>query len=98
LPPAPAYGDDATAVDWPPRRTEPRDGAQRDDDDSVARINLRLPERLKARVEQAAADEGVSVNSWLVRTTASAVERGDPNRRSEPRTGYGAQRYRGWAR
>ena len=32
----------------------------------VARINLRMPENLKARAEQAAAAEGLSVNSWLV--------------------------------
>lgn len=103
LPPAQASADvdeeadDAAPTDWRPRRTEPRIGAE-GDDDTVARINLRLPERLKARVEQAAADEGMSVNSWLVRTTASAVERGDPIRRSDRRTGHGAQRYRGWAR
>lgn len=79
------------------RRTDGREGAE-GDDDAVARINLRLPERLKTRVEQAAADEGMSVNGWLVRATASAVERGDPVRRRERRTPHGAQRYRGWAR
>ncbi|MGZ4115134.1 MAG: hypothetical protein ACXVQT_08680, partial [Actinomycetota bacterium] len=67
-------------------------------DDSVARNNLRRPERLKARVAQAATDEGMSVNGWLVRATASAVERSDPIRQREPRTPHGAQRYRGWAR
>ncbi|MGZ4130443.1 MAG: toxin-antitoxin system HicB family antitoxin, partial [Actinomycetota bacterium] len=89
LPPAEPSADagEVTATDWR-RRTEPRDGAE--GDDSVARINLRLPERLKARVEQAAADEGLSVNGWLVRATASAVERGDPSRQREPRTPHGA--------
>ncbi|MGZ4153166.1 MAG: toxin-antitoxin system HicB family antitoxin [Actinomycetota bacterium] len=101
LPPAEPSADadedagDVSAADWR-RRTEPRDGAE--GDDSVARINLRLPERLKARVEQAATDEGMSVNSWLVRATASAVERSNPIRQREPRTPHGAQRYRGWAR
>jgi HicB family len=90
-----AGAGDVTSADWL-RRTEPKDGAE--GDDGVARINLRLPERLKARVEQAAADEGLSVNSWLVRSAVSAVERNGPIRQREPRTPHGAQRYRGWAR
>src|SRR5690242_8214426 len=36
------------------------------DDGTVARINVRMPDQLKGRVEQAAAGEGISVNSWLV--------------------------------
>ena len=43
-------------------------------DDSSARITLRLPEGLKARVEQAAAREGVSTNTWLVQAIARSVE------------------------
>jgi hypothetical protein len=39
----------------------------------VARITLRLPEPLKESAERAAADEGVSVNAWLVRAVAAAV-------------------------
>lgn len=35
--------------------------------DANARITLRLPEQLKTRVEQAAAREGVSVNTYIVR-------------------------------
>ncbi len=89
--------DDAATGVWLSRRTDARDGTE-GDDDAVARINLRLPERLKARVEQAAADEGLSVNAWLVRATASAVERSDPIRRRERRTPSGTQRYQGWAR
>src|SRR3954447_7063179 len=38
-----------------------------EEDGGMTRINLRMPDRLKTRVEQAAASEGVSVNSWLVR-------------------------------
>lgn len=45
------------------------------DDDLTARISLRLPERLKERAEAAAANEGISVNAWLIRTIARAVER-----------------------
>ena len=49
------------------------------DDGLTARITLRLPETLKASVEAAAAREGISVNSWLVRaitrSTAPRVQR-----------------------
>ena len=38
------------------------------EDGLTARITLRLPETLKASIEVAATREGISVNSWLVRT------------------------------
>jgi hypothetical protein len=67
-------------------------------DGTVSRISLRLPEELKTRAEQAAEREGLSVNSWLVRTIAEAVERTDREqdvrRRSSPR----GNRYTGWVR
>ena len=37
------------------------------DDGLTARITLRLPDSLKQSIEAAAAREGISVNSWLVR-------------------------------
>jgi HicB family len=37
------------------------------------RISLRLPESLKAAVEAAAAQEGISTNAWLVRTIAHSL-------------------------
>jgi hypothetical protein len=43
-------------------------------DGPMARINFRPPEALKARIEQAAARERLSVNAWLVRTTSPAVD------------------------
>ena len=67
------------------------------DDGGTARINLRLPEHLKTRVESAARREGLSVNTWLVRATAGALLRTEPAR-SEPRAATGGQRYTGWAR
>ncbi len=39
-------------------------------DDQAARITLRLPESLKATVEESAAREGVSVNTYLVQLIA----------------------------
>lgn len=38
-----------------------------------ARITLRLPEGLKARVEDAASQQGVSVNGWILRTLERGV-------------------------
>ena len=43
---------------------------------TAARITLRLPEPLKARIEDAASREGVSVNTWLVRALSRAVSGG----------------------
>jgi len=68
------------------------------DDGAVSRINLRLPDQLKARVEQAAGREGLSVNSWLVRATAAALGRSDPDRRRGSRPSRGTQHYTGWVR
>ena len=46
------------------------------DDAQAARITLRSPEQLKTRAEAAAAAEGVSLNTWLVRATSRALDRG----------------------
>jgi hypothetical protein len=48
------------------------------------RITLRLPERLKAAVEEAAAREGISTNAWLVRTIARMLEQ-RPSRKTRNR-------------
>jgi hypothetical protein len=57
----------------------------------VARISLRLPEALKAAVEAAAAREGVSVNTWLVRSLTRLVSSGGGGRRGPGNrlTGFG---------
>ena len=44
-----------------------------DDGDATARISLRLSESLKTEIDAAARREGVSVNTWLVRTAARAA-------------------------
>lgn len=64
----------------------------------VSRVNLRLPDELKSRIEQAADREGLSINSWLVRAAAAAVERGETGMRREHSTPRGGQRYTGWGR
>jgi hypothetical protein len=45
------------------------------DSGDLTRLTLRMPESLKTHVEQAAAAEGISVNSWLVRAVAAATTR-----------------------
>ena len=65
---------------------------------ATARINLRLPEQLKSQVEQSADREGLSINAWLVRAVAAAVDRGQPGAQREQRTARSGQRYRGWGR
>jgi hypothetical protein len=64
----------------------------------MARINLRLPDQLKSQVEQNADREGLSINAWLVRAVAAAVERGQPGPQREQRTPRSGQRYTGWGR
>jgi hypothetical protein len=54
--------------------------AQPADDGLTSRITLRLPEGLKANIEAAAAREGISVNSWLVRALSRSTA--PPTRRS----------------
>ena len=54
------------------------------DEGATARITLRLTESLKAGIEAAAAREGVSVNTWLVRALGRSIStttvRGPGNR------------------
>ena len=45
-----------------------------DDESGTARLTLRMPEALKARVEQQAAGEGISTNAWLVRAITRSLE------------------------
>lgn len=49
---------------------EPEATPPADADEALTRVTLRLPETVKSRVEQAAAAEGISVNSWLARAVS----------------------------
>jgi hypothetical protein len=57
--------------------------ARGEDIELTARLTLRLPDPLKARLEQAAGSEGVSVNTWVVRALSRAIsnDRRRPGRR-----------------
>jgi hypothetical protein len=76
----------------------PERSADDTDDGGVSRINLRMPDSLKVRVERAANGEGLSVNAWLVRAAGSALDRADPGRRPGGRAASGAGRFTGWVR
>jgi hypothetical protein len=66
-------------------------GEDRDRDrDMSARITLRLSETLKARVEEGAAREGISVNAFIVRTLEHGAS-GEHKRKS-----YAGHRLRGY--
>ena len=60
-------------VDEPSAR-EPFDVAFGDDDGGTWRITLRLPESLRAAVEAATRHDQSSLNAWLVRAVAAAVQ------------------------
>jgi hypothetical protein len=69
----------------------PEAAAAAGDRGGTSRINLRLPDDLKNRVEEAASRERMSVNSWLVRAATRALEPG------RGRWDI-ADRYTGWVR
>ncbi|MGW0661622.1 hypothetical protein [Streptodolium elevatio] len=66
------------------------------DEGNTSRINLRLPAHLKQRVEEVAGREGLSVNAWLVRVAAAAVEPSDERRPPPRRVARGGDRFTGW--
>ncbi|WP_411721948.1 histidine kinase [Mycetocola sp.] len=77
--------------------TDDRPAAALDlDDASTSRTTLRLPDALKARVDEAAAADGLSVNTWLVRAVAAALQ--PKQRRSAQRTLRTGDNFAGWAR
>jgi predicted transcriptional regulator len=66
------------------------------EDASTSRTTLRLPDAIKARVDEAAAADGLSVNSWLVRAIAGALQ--PKQRRTAQRTLRTGDNFAGWAR
>ena len=94
-PPADPWTDQPAAP--PASGPAPAPAQTAGEDEATVRISLRLPENLKARVEQAAARSGVSINTWLIRAATAAAE----NDAGRPPTGSaasGGQRYTGWVR
>ncbi|MFG2873571.1 hypothetical protein ACGFYU_00815 [Streptomyces sp. NPDC048337] len=72
---APPTADSFGAADTPTPPPAPTPPAAVDfEDGATSRINFRPPAQLKVRVEEAASREGLSVNAWLVRAVAAALE------------------------
>jgi hypothetical protein len=96
-PPAPAP---------PPVEAEP---GEVEDEGSLARITLRIPESVKARAEEYAARSGASLNTWLVNLIRNATREGAINVDSDLSSipflggpgaapqGRGPRRMTGWA-
>ena len=83
-------------ADEPPEPEAPAPTLPDADEAATARINLRLPEQLKAGIEQAAGRDRLSVNAWLVRAAAAALAPDD--RRPIQRGGRLGQSVTGWVR
>ena len=92
-PPAPEHHEEAEPAPTP--APPPADA----DDAATARITLRLPEQLKARIEDAAGREGFSVNTWLVRAVSQGLEATAGTRPADSRRArkFGLL-YSGWVR
>ncbi|MFK8909482.1 hypothetical protein [Streptomyces sp. YS-3] len=96
-PTADAFEEARTAVQAP----QPPTAAPVDiEDGATSRINFRPPAHLKVRVEEAANREGLSVNAWLVRAVAAALEPTTDHSRKNPtgRSTGGGQGFTGWVR
>ncbi|MFD9817144.1 toxin-antitoxin system HicB family antitoxin [Streptomyces sp. NPDC059080] len=92
-PPVAGLAEEVAVPVEPLKAQSPADG----DEGGTARVNLRLPAALKARAEEAAGREGLSVNAWLVRAVASAVDGGTrPTGAQRARTI--GQSFTGWVR
>jgi hypothetical protein len=90
-------GEPEFAVTPPPADEPPEPPAPIDvEEGEMTRINLRLPEQLKAGVEQAARRERMSLNAWLVRAVGAALAQGPGPPRARP--GRVGQAYTGWVR
>jgi len=92
-----AGSDEARVAEGPAALALRAEPAAEADEGGMARVNLRMPDQLKARAEQAAAIERVSLNAWLVKAVTATVDRAGPTRRDGTATA-GHKRYVGWAR
>ena len=62
----------------------------------ISRVTLRVVEQVKAKAEQAANREGVSLNSWLAQAVQGALR--EPADRRRPDSDAGSGSLRGWVR
>ncbi len=64
----------------------------------ISRITLRLVEQIKGQAEQAAAAQGVSLNSWVAQAVQGALagRLGRPGRDQQGKRGRDGRRIQGW--
>lgn len=99
--PPPPVESPATPADDPdvdPTRLGAAGRAALADEGGTARLNLRLPETLKTSIEEAARAEGLSLNAWLIRAAAAALDARAGSHQARPRSPSGGQRFTGWLR
>ena len=90
---SPALLEPASVAQTTPTAPTPSaDSVEDGEDAATSRTTLRLPDALKARAEAAAANEGISLNTWLVRAITAALE---PRREEREER---SSRYSGWVR
>jgi hypothetical protein len=87
---APSPGPPAPPVPPPPPPPEVEEG--------MARVSLRLPESLKARVDEAAVAAGQSANAWIVRSITQVLDAGPAAAATGYRVRGVGQRLAGWQR
>jgi hypothetical protein len=61
----------------------------------ISRVTLRLVEQIKNQAEQAAANQGVSLNSWVAQAVQGALA-GHQHGRSQKADRKGGKRVKGW--
>ena len=82
-----------------PAPAPPPASAAEAEEGATARITLRVPEQLKSRIEDAAAREGFSVNTWLTRAVTRGLEPGSaPGPTDRRGRRWSGQQYSGWVR
>ncbi|TLS44398.1 hypothetical protein FE633_20500 [Streptomyces montanus] len=96
-PPIPDTFGEGDAPASPPAPTPPTPVDV--EDGATSRINFRPPAQLKVRVEEAASREGLSVNAWLVRAVAAALDpMADRGKSGSSRVHAAGQGITGWVR
>ena len=92
-----SVGPDHAAAEPAPEPPRSTFGADAGD---ISRITLRLVEQIKGQAEQAAASQGVSLNSWVAQAVQGALSGGGQQRkgrRQQDWTGdQDGRRLRGW--
>ena len=92
------YGSEGATIEisTPSFEEDEDDAAPSFRGDEVEKLTLRLPPELKERATGAAAQAGVSLNSWIVRALSRELSSAGGARRGRRRRGRGATRLKGW--